>query len=100
MSREAVMNRAGGWLPQRRRRETCADAWDPDSSLWSIAGMILPLQVTFDVRTIEVHVSQIARAVPHRLIAEMRRRWVPAFAAGGDGPCAHAIAEFDNGDEA
>src|SRR5438105_15463556 len=67
---------------------------NPHSAL--LPGMILPLGVLLDVLTIEIHVSQVAGRVADRLIAEMRRRGVAAFAAGADGLRSHAIAEFDD----
>src|SRR5437660_10280503 len=62
--------------------------------------MILPLDVAFDLLAIEVHVSQVAGAVPRRLIVEMRRRGVAALAAGRDRFGLHAIAELDDRHEA
>src|SRR5947209_20625696 len=62
--------------------------------------MVLALDVALQLGTIEVHVSQIARAVSRGLIVEVRRRRIAALAAGRDRPGPHAIAEFDDGDEA
>src|SRR5437870_1679895 len=62
--------------------------------------MILALDMALQLGTIEVHVSQIARAVPRGLIVEVRRRRVAALAAGCDRPGPHAIAEFDDSHEA
>src|SRR5260221_10989878 len=92
-----MTNRSSGQPPPRRRAGTCVD---PCPWSRSIAGMILALDVSFQLRPVEVHLAQVARAVSRRLIAEMRRRWIAALPAGGDGSRAHAIAEFDRGDEA
>ena len=61
--------------------------------------MVLALDVALQLRTVEVHVSQIARAVPRRLVVEVRRRRIATLAAGRNGPGSHAIAEFDDGHE-
>src|SRR5438093_2611122 len=44
--------------------------------------MVLALDVTLQLRAIEVHISQIASAVPRGLIVEVRRRRIAALAAG------------------
>src|SRR5438445_1271460 len=62
--------------------------------------MVLALDVALQLGTIEVHVSQIARAVSRGLIVEVRRRRIAALAAGRDRPGPHAIAEFDDCHEA
>src|ERR1700692_3509933 len=62
--------------------------------------MVLLLDVVLEVRGVEVHVAEIAGAVPFGLIVEVRRRRVAALATGGDGLCAHFFSELDYGDEA
>ena len=61
--------------------------------------MVLPLDVPFEIRAGEVHVSKVTRAVTHGLIVEMRGRRVAAFTAGGHGLRSHAIAKLDNRDK-
>src|SRR2546423_8346313 len=68
--------------------------------LGSSAWMIHPLNVSFELRRIKVHVPEISRAVSQRLVVEMRRRRIAALATRGDSPRAHAVAEFDAGTEA
>jgi len=55
--------------------------------------MVRALGVAFELETIEVHLAQIAGAVALRLVAEVRRRGVPALAAGGDGSRLHNVAD-------
>src|SRR5262245_40958911 len=62
--------------------------------------MVFPLDVPFQLVAIEIDVAQIAGAVAHCLIVEMRRPRIAALSARGDGLRAHAIAELDDGDEA
>ena len=62
--------------------------------------MVLALDVPLELRRIEVHVAQISGTVARRLIAEMRRGGVSALAARRHRLGLHAIAEFDDGDEA
>src|SRR6187549_1739106 len=62
--------------------------------------MVAPLRVRFDLRAVEVDVSEITGAVSRRLVVEMWRRGVAALAARGYGLGADAVAELDDGDEA
>src|SRR5204863_6964258 len=62
--------------------------------------MILPLDVPFQLRAVEVHVPQIARAVSRGLIVEVGRLGIAALAAGRYGPGLHAVAELDHRHEA
>src|SRR5665213_2982062 len=66
----------------------------------SAAWVIHALRVAHELRRIEVHVAQIARAVAQRLIVEVFRRRIAALAAGSDGARAHAVSEVDHGHEA
>src|SRR5258706_94262 len=66
----------------------------------SLPRMVLPLFVRLDLRAIEVHLAQIARAVADGLIAEVRRLRIAALSAGGYGSRLHLIAELDDRDEA
>ncbi|MCG3162546.1 MAG: hypothetical protein JMDDDDMK_03813 [Acidobacteria bacterium] len=56
--------------------------------------------MSLELRAVEIHFAQIARAVPFRLIVEVARRRVAALAAGAHGFGAHRLAEFDDGHEA
>src|SRR5262245_6034593 len=62
--------------------------------------MVLPLDVTLQLRAVEVHGPQVTRAVPLCLIVEVRRCGVAALAAGSDRNGAHAVTELDYGHEA
>src|SRR6266511_2184634 len=62
--------------------------------------MILPLSVTLELRAVEIHVPQSARAVAFRLIIEVGRRRIAARSAGGHGFGSHALAEPADGHEA
>src|SRR5438067_1394715 len=62
--------------------------------------MILPLGVPLELRFVEVDVAQIARAIPLRLIVEMRRPRMPALSTGSHGFGAHRLAELHHRDEA
>src|SRR3712207_6156080 len=64
------------------------------------ARAITPLCVRVDLRRIEVHLAQVARRVARRLIVEVPRLGIAALAAGRHGPCANAVPELDDGDEA
>src|SRR5262245_4776773 len=65
-----------------------------------VSRMIHPLGVTLELRAVEIHISQIARAVTFRLIIEVGRRRIAALAAGGHGFGSHSLAELDDGDKA
>src|SRR5207247_2253450 len=75
-----------------------ASALSRESSL--LPRMILPLDVPFQLRAVEVHIPQIARAISRGLIVEVWRLGIAALPAGRDGPGLHAIAELDYGHEA
>src|SRR5262249_52541367 len=62
--------------------------------------MIRPLSVTMELRAVEIHIPQIARAVTFRLIIEVGRRRIAALSAGGHGFGSHSLAELDDGDKA
>src|ERR1035437_9542700 len=62
--------------------------------------MVFPLRVSLERLAVEVDLAQLAGAVALGLIVEMRGRRMAALAAGRHGPGAHALAEFDHGDEA
>src|SRR5260370_24563603 len=62
--------------------------------------MVLPLEVRLDLRAIEVHLAQVARAVARRLIADVRRLGIATLPARCHRSCLHLIAELDDGDEA
>src|ERR1700682_635324 len=66
----------------------------------SLTGMIPALDVSLELRRIEVHVAEIAGAVSLRLVVEMGRGGVATLAARGDCPRPHAIPELDHRDEA
>ena len=57
----------------------------------SAAGVVLAFGVPLELRTIEVHLAQIARAVAERLVVEVARRGVAALAARTDGPRLHGV---------
>src|SRR5262245_23748337 len=58
--------------------------------------LICPPGVTFELRAIEIHVSQIARAITFGLIIEVGRRRIAALSAGGHGFGPHGLAELDD----
>src|SRR2546430_15676749 len=62
--------------------------------------VVLSLGVTFQLCPVKINLSEIARAVTFRLVIEMRRRRVAAFAAGGHGFGAHGLAKLNDGDKA
>src|ERR1035438_9802784 len=62
--------------------------------------MILPLRVPLELIAVKVHLAQFARAVPLRLIVEVRRRRVPALPAGRHRLGPHAGAELHHRHEA
>jgi hypothetical protein len=62
--------------------------------------MVLALSVSFELRAIEIHVSQVAGAVSLRLIVEMPRRRISALSAGGHGFGLHSPTELDDGHKA
>src|SRR2546427_3186804 len=65
-----------------------------------IPRMVLSLGVTLELRVVEIHFPQFAGAVAFRLVIEVRRRRVAAFAPGGHGSRSNGLAEFDDGHEA
>src|SRR2546423_12715728 len=70
----------------------------PRSTLF--ARVILTLDVSPELRWIEVDFAQIPRRVALRLVVEMWRLRMPTLATGGHGNSAHAVPELDDGDEA
>jgi len=62
--------------------------------------VVLPLDVAFEIRMVEVDVAQVTRAVALRLIVEVGGRWIAACAAGAHRFRMHFLAELNNGDEA
>src|SRR2546423_344840 len=57
--------------------------------------------MTFELVGIEVDLAKVARGVALRLVVEMLRRRITAFAAGGHRAGVDAVlAELDDGDEA
>src|ERR1035441_2629347 len=64
------------------------------------SGMILPLRMSLELIAVKVDLPQFARAIPLRLIVEVRRRRVPALAAGRYRLGAHAVAELHHRHEA
>src|ERR1051325_1252907 len=65
-----------------------------------IPRVVLALGVPLELRTVEIDLSQITRAVAFRLVIEVRRRRVAALPTGGHGSGPHRLAELDDGDEA
>ena len=61
---------------------------------------VLPFGVRLDLRAIEIHLAQVPRRVPRRLVVEVRRRGVATLPACRHGPCANLRAELHHGDEA
>src|SRR5690349_4431153 len=62
--------------------------------------MVRALGVPLDVGPVEIHLAEIAFRVALGLIVEVRRLRIAVEPARGDRPRPHAIAEFDDGDEA
>src|SRR5262252_8456395 len=62
--------------------------------------VVLAFRVPLQLRRVEVDLSQIARGVTFRLVIEVWRLRVAAFAAGRHGSRVHRRAELDNRDEA
>ena len=62
--------------------------------------MVRALGVPLQLRTIKIHIPQVARAVPLRLIVKVRGRRIAALPAGGHGFGPHVVAELDDSDEA
>src|SRR5262249_4472854 len=62
--------------------------------------MIHPLGVTLELRAVEIHIPQVARAVTFRLVIEMGGRRIAALSTGGHRPCSHRLAELDDGHKA
>src|SRR4051794_1012215 len=63
--------------------------------------MVSAFRVALQLIEIKVDVAQVAGRVALRLIVEVLRRRIAAFAAGRDRARAHAVlAELDDGDEA
>ncbi len=56
--------------------------------------------MSLKLRAVKVDFPQVARAVPFRLVVEVGRLRISAFAARGYGHGAHAVAELDYGDKA
>src|SRR5258707_3406506 len=70
------------------------------SCFGSSTGVVPPFDMSLELVAIEVDVAQVAGGIALRLVVEVRRRWIPALTAGGDGSCAHTLPEFDDGHEA
>src|ERR1043166_5402631 len=66
----------------------------------SPAGLVLTLDVTLELCRVEVHLPQVARAVPQGLVVEVGRRRIAALPAGRDCQRADAVAELHHGHEA
>src|SRR5262245_40914613 len=71
--------------------------WGAGPALMLLTRVVLALDVTLELRPVEVHVAQITRRVPFCLIVEVRRRRIAALAARGHRARPHAIAEFHDG---
>src|SRR2546428_10530044 len=65
-----------------------------------VPGMVFPLGVTLELRTVEVDFPQLACAVSLRLVVEVRRRWIAAFSSGRYRFCPHSLTELNDGHEA
>src|ERR1019366_570657 len=66
----------------------------------SASRMVLSRGVSLELIPIKVDLPQFARAIPLRLIVEVRRRRVPALAAGRYRLGPHAVAELHHRHEA
>src|SRR3954467_10603319 len=61
--------------------------------------VVLTLRVPLQLIAVEIDLAQIARGIALRLVVEMLRRGIAVLTSGGDCAGAHAIAEFNRGDE-
>ena len=59
----------------------------------------MPRDVAVELHSVKKHFAEVAGSVSLRLVIEMRRRRMPAFSAGSDGPRSHALTELDDGHE-
>src|SRR5512143_1895357 len=62
--------------------------------------MVLPLGVASELGGVEVHLPQVARRVPLRLVVEVRRAGMAALSPRRDRSSPHAVAELDHRHEA
>src|SRR5438552_14462365 len=62
--------------------------------------MILSLDVSLQLRRVEVHIAKVATTVAPGLIVKVRRLRMAALATGRNSLRPHAITELDDGDEA
>src|ERR1700732_4726354 len=73
----------------------------PEGRRGSASRMILALDVILEIRTVEIDVAQLARAVALSLIVEVRGRWIATFSACCGGLGVHlTLGKFHYGDEA
>jgi len=66
----------------------------------SISGMVFPLDVSLELRRVEVDFTQVSGAVSLGFIVEVWRGGIPALTSCGYGPGVYLLAKFDYGNEA
>src|SRR5262245_58487574 len=85
----------------RRIAGSCSRPASPErNTLALLARVVAPPGVAGELGRIEVHLAQVAARVASRLVVEVRRVRVAAFATGRDGDRPHARPELDHRDEA
>src|SRR6476660_1326204 len=68
--------------------------------IYSLAGLVFPLRVSFQLRAVEVNFSKPSRTVPFRLVIEVRRRCTSALTSSSHRSRPNPVAEFDDRNEA
>src|SRR5687768_6644703 len=90
-----------GPVPGNSRRRRGGPGWTPTvASRRPFSRTILALGVLLELGGVEVHFPEVALAVAHRLVVEVRRGGMAALPAGADRPGSHAVSEFHHRDEA
>src|SRR4051794_29259181 len=61
--------------------------------------MVLAFCMSLQLVAVEVDFAQVSGGVALRFVVEVVIARMAALASGGNGPCAHAVTELDDGDE-